>query len=106
MDEVQRIAAAPDSGLFQSNGLFSKLIDTGLDAYAISRTGTQTSTAPGTVYPTGQYNPGIVASEGAVNTPASAPSNGAAMMLKAMPWVLGAAGLIVVAAIAYRFAKR
>jgi hypothetical protein len=104
-DAVDTMAAQPDSGLFSANGLFSKLIDTAGDVYAIQQQNRNTP-APGSVYPTGQTNPTFAAQDriaaSGPNAPASSPQ---AVLFQYMPYIIGAAALVTIVAIALRFRK-
>lgn len=107
-DAVQAIASQPDPNALTLGGLFNKLIDTGGDILA-QRESNRNQPLVGSVYPTGQVNPGtaaqdLVAERNPATTPApqTVNANNAAQLFQFMPWIIGGVVVVVIAALAFR----
>lgn len=104
-DAVTNMASQPDTGLFSANGLFSKLIDTAGDVFALRQQNWNTP-AVGSVYPSGQVNPQLVAQDQIAERAPASPTSPQAQLFRWMPYIVGGAFLVVLGAVAFRFARK
>lgn len=82
-------------------GTLTKAVDTAVDVVALQ----QTNKLIGSAYPSGQVNPATAKSQAAADTAANA-GQPAAQVMKYMPYILGAVGIILVGALALGMTRR